>query len=113
FSDGEVPFQITALPAGHICGSAMALIETEGESLLYTGDFKLRPGLAAELCEPRPADILIMETTFGRPRYRIPAATSVWQQVHQFCRDTIAAGATPVLLGYSLGKSQEILRGLS
>jgi Cft2 family RNA processing exonuclease len=113
FPDAPIPFQITALPAGHICGSAMAYIEAGGESLLYTGDFKLRPGLAAELCQPRPADILIMETTFGRPRYRIPKATSVWEQVHQFCRETLAAGATPVLLGYSLGKGQEILRGLT
>src|SRR5882762_6078989 len=34
-------YKITLLPAGHIFGSAMALLEFEGESLLYTGDFKL------------------------------------------------------------------------
>src|SRR5580765_1563706 len=56
FEAGESSFQITLLPAGHIFGSAMALIEHESESLLYTGDFKLRRGLSAEPCQPRHAD---------------------------------------------------------
>jgi Cft2 family RNA processing exonuclease len=108
----QTPFQLTLLPAGHILGSAMALVEARGESLLYTGDFKLRPGLAAEICEPRGADYLIMETTFGLPRYVLPAESGVWQELIQFCRTTLAEGATPVLLAYSLGKSQELLAGL-
>ena len=41
-------FAITLHPAGHIFGSAQAFIETDAGSLLYTGDFKLRPGLSAE-----------------------------------------------------------------
>src|SRR5678815_293906 len=76
---GELPCRITLLPAGHIFGSAMSLIEAEGESLLYTGDFKLRPGLSAERCEPRHADILIMETTYGRPQYQFPPTQDVIQ----------------------------------
>ena len=52
FETGGEPWRITLLPAGHIFGSAMGLIEADGESLLYTGDFKLRPGLSAERCEP-------------------------------------------------------------
>ena len=56
FDTRGLRWQITLLPAGHIFGSAMGLIEAEGESLLYTGDFKLRRGLSAEPCEPRHAD---------------------------------------------------------
>ena len=37
-------------PAGHIFGSAMLHATTEHGRLLYTGDFKLRPSLAAEPC---------------------------------------------------------------
>src|SRR5207248_6580061 len=33
----------------------------------------------------------------------------VIEQIIAFCRDTIDEGAVPVLLGYSLGKAQEIL----
>jgi Cft2 family RNA processing exonuclease len=110
---GRVPYQLTLLPAGHILGSAMVWIEADGESLLYTGDFKLRPGLCAERCEPRAADLLIMETTFGQPEYEFPPAPGVMEQIIRFCREALAGDATPALLCYSLGKSQELLAGLA
>jgi len=108
----DIQFHLTMLPAGHILGSSMAFIEAEGESLLYTGDFKLRESLAAEKCVAPHADVLIMETTFGLPHYRFPAEASVRAEIVKFCTDALAEGATPILHGYSLGKSQEILRGL-
>jgi len=67
----------------------------------------------AERCDPGRADTLIMETTFGRPEYRFPPATEVRKDVIGFCHDAIEAGATPILLAYSLGKAQELLRGLA
>lgn len=112
FNAGKNPFRLTLLPAGHILGSAMAFIEARGESLLYTGDFKLEPGLAAEPCEPRHADILVMETTFGRPQYTFPPTEKVWRDIIAFCRTALSEDATPVLFAYSLGKSQELLAGL-
>ncbi|MBM3833671.1 MAG: ATP-dependent DNA ligase [Verrucomicrobia bacterium] len=112
FEGMDLSYRLTLVAAGHIFGSAMALIEAEGASLLYTGDFKLRPGLSAERCDPRPADILIMETTYGRPGYRFPSAADVLQGVIRFCREALDNDETPVLLGYSLGKSQELLCGL-
>jgi DNA ligase-1 len=104
---------ITLIPAGHIFGSAQFFLETDGGSLLYTGDFKLRQGRSAEPAEWRHAETLIMETTFGLPRYRFPATEEIIGQIVAFCRDAIESGAVPVLLGYSLGKAQEILCALS
>lgn len=112
FESGSGQFQMTLLPAGHILGSAMALVEAAGESLLYTGDFKLRRGLLAEPCDPSRAqgcDFLIMETTYGRPQYQFPPAHGVTEGIIQFCRQALDNDATPVLLAYSLGKSQELL----
>ena len=100
------------LAAGHIFGSAQFFLFTQGETLLYTGDFKLRPSKSAEPAEWRQADTLIMETTFGLPRYRFPPTEHVIDQVVAFCRETIEEGEVPVLLGYSLGKAQEILCSL-
>lgn len=110
FDAGRLPFRITLLPAGHILGSAMAFLEANGESLLYTGDFKLRPGLAAEVCAPRHADWLVMETTFGRPEYQLPPSEQVREQIIGFCRQALAEDVIPILLAYSLGKTQELLR---
>src|ERR1043166_9453768 len=39
---------LTLLPAGHIFGSAQLFLADGSETLLYTGDFKLRPGKSAE-----------------------------------------------------------------
>jgi Cft2 family RNA processing exonuclease len=100
-------FAITLLPAGHIFGSAQCFIESAAGTLLYTGDFKLRPGLSAEPAQWRHADTLIMETTFGLPRYRMPPTDEVIAQIIAFCRTALDEGAVPVLLAYSLGKAQE------
>lgn len=105
--------RITLVPAGHIVGSAQFLAESEHGRLLYSGDFKLRPGRAAEVCAPPRADTLIMETTFGLPKYRLPPAEEVITAIVAFCRETLAAKAVPVLFGYSLGKAQEILASLA
>src|SRR5215472_16199182 len=100
------------LPAGHIFGSAQLFLAQKNETLLYTGDFKLRRGKSAEAAEWREADTLIMETTFGLPRYQFPPTEEVVDQIVGFCRTTIDDGGVPVLLGYSLGKAQEILCSL-
>lgn len=112
FGKDDAQYKITLFPAGHIFGSAMSRIEVGSSSLLYTGDFKLRRGLSAEPCEPVASDILIMETTYGRPHYKFPPTEAVLQSVIRFCREALDNDETPVLLGYSLGKSQEILCGL-
>jgi len=103
---------LTLLPAGHMFGSAQLCLFTGDDTLLYTGDFKLRPGKSAEHVKWRQADTLVMETTFGRPCYRFPPAEQVINQLVTFCRETIDDSEVPVLLGYSLGKAQELLCSL-
>lgn len=101
---------ISLHPAGHIHGSAQCLLEhPEWGRLLYTGDFKLRPGRAAEPCATPRADVLVMETTFGRPQYRFPPTSEVIAALTGFCLAALDDGETPVLYAYSLGKSQELL----
>ena len=106
--------RITLYPAGHIAGSAQGFIETDdgAGSVLYTGDFKLRPGLSAEKTGWTQADTLIMETTFGLPRFAFPPTEEVLAQVVKFCQEALEENVVPVLFGYSLGKSQEILCAL-
>ncbi len=107
-------YEVRLYPAGHIFGSAQLHVTrcSDGATLLYTGDFKLREGLSAEKIDFAPAGTLIMETTFGLPHFRFPDPDQVLAQVVKFCREGIEAGETPVLAGYSLGKAQEILMAL-
>lgn len=115
---------ITLYPAGHIFGSAMIHIERKVEShkgerltsLLYTGDFKTEPDPVSEEAKeltPTPqADVLIMETTFGLPQYHFPPRGEVFEQVYHFCKSTLKERCSPVLMGYSLGKAQQLLKSL-
>jgi DNA ligase-1 len=105
--------ELRLFPAGHIFGSAMLHATRGGESFLYTGDFKLRPGRSAEACIVPRADVVVMETTFGLPRYVFPPTDTVLARIVHFCREAIEEGAVPVLFGYSLGKSQELLSSLA
>ena len=103
--------KIELFPAGHILGSAMVYVKTEsGESLLYTGDFKTRFGLAAEKIQVPQADTLVMESTFGRPDFTFPPTLAVQEAIRGFCQKSYADGKIPILLAYSLGKAQEVLK---
>ncbi len=104
--------RLTLYPAGHIAGSAQVLVESGGERLLYSGDFKLRPDPACESIVIPQADLLIMETTFGLPRYLFPPTSLTMERLAAFCQDAIRAGRVPVLLAYSLGKAQELMLSL-
>jgi Cft2 family RNA processing exonuclease len=100
-------------PAGHVLGSAQTLLETSFGRVLYTGDLKLRPGRTAAAASVVPADVLVLESTFGKPRYRFPDSGEVIDAVVRWCLGVQGEGATPVLLGYSLGKGQEVLASLA
>lgn len=102
-------FTIRLLPAGHIFGSAMIHLtrRKDGATLLYTGDFKVRRGLTAEEAVFRRADILVMETTFGKPRFVFPPSTEVAGEILNFVNHALDDGFTPILHAYSLGKAQE------
>ncbi|MCW1884747.1 ATP-dependent DNA ligase [Luteolibacter flavescens] len=104
-------FRLRLLPAGHIAGSAMLHVTriSDGATLLYTGDFKVRKGRTAEPVVFQQADLLILETTFGLPQFVFPPAMEVEGAVLRFVHDALADGEVPVLLGYSLGKAQEAL----
>jgi Cft2 family RNA processing exonuclease len=105
--------RLTALPAGHCLGSAMLLAEDGERSLLYTGDFKLGPSSTSETAELPKADILIMESTFGRPHYRLPPRNAVIAQLMKLVHAALADGRTPVIHAYALGKSQEVTKLLT
>ncbi len=99
--------RIRMVPAGHILGSAQILFSAAGQTLLYTGDFKRRAARTTVAAEAPRAGVLVTETTFGLPVFRFPPAAELEARLLAACLAAIAAGETPVLLAYSLGKAQE------
>lgn len=107
------PIRLTTYPAGHCLGSAMLLAESEQQSLLYTGDFKLGPSATSESAELPNADILVMECTFGKPKYRLPPREEVVSELIELVQTLLGVGRTPVIHAYALGKAQEVTKLLT
>ena len=105
--------RLTALPAGHVLGSAMALVERAEGSLLYTGDYKLRRSRTVEPADPPRADVLLTECTYGKPHFVFPPAESVAAELCERVGGAMRDGRQPIVYGYSLGKAQEIVRILT
>jgi len=105
--------RLTTFPAGHCLGSAMLLAEDGDQSLLYTGDFKLGESATAARAELPRADILVIESTFGHPDYRLPPRGQVLEQLLALVRQALADEAVPVIQAYTLGKGQEVTRILT
>jgi Cft2 family RNA processing exonuclease len=103
-------YRITFLPAGHILGSAQILVERDGQRLLYSGDFKLGESATAEALQFAPCDSLIMECTFGHPRFQFPPRQEIIARICDWARATLRNGEVPIIFVYALGKSQEIMK---
>jgi DNA ligase-1 len=103
---------LTLLPAGHIAGSSQLLVEYKKETLLYSGDFKLRPDPSCEPIEVHEADELIMETTFGQAQYLFPPASKTIERIATFVQKAHKEKKVPALLAYGLGKAQELMLAL-
>lgn len=104
-------YEIRLFPAGHIFGSAMILLTrlSDKQTLLYTGDFKTRKSRTAEAPVFPKADTMIMETTYGLPKYVFPAVEETEREIKQFVLEAIENEETPIIFGYSLGKAQEAI----
>ena len=101
--------RVTLHPAGHVLGSAMVLLEVAGTRVLYTGDLRTTRSPLLKGAQPVTCDVLVIESTFGRPEYVFPTQARIRQLLHGFVDAARSSGFTPVILGYALGKAQEIV----
>ena len=105
--------EIVLHSAAHCLGAAMLEVRSDGGTLVYTGDYKLRFNPFTPPSRIPRCDELVMECTFGEPRYVFPTDDSLVRQLHAFVDAAFAEGATPVVLAYALGKGQEALYHLA
>ncbi|MCC8425539.1 MBL fold metallo-hydrolase [Mucilaginibacter sp. UR6-11] len=95
--------KLTFISAGHMLGSAMVLMEYQGASYLYTGDYKLQPDATCDPVEWVHADVLITESTFANPDIIHPDPVAEIKKLNDI--------KTNILLGaYGLGKSQRLIQ---
>jgi len=102
---------VEILDAGHIPGSAMFLVSGD-KKVLYTGDFCTRDKPHLKGARPWKCDVLIVEATYGKPRYVFPDHKEVMAVVKDWLSDLVKEGGSAVLFAYPLGKSQELSMAL-
>ena len=94
--------KLTLYDAGHIIGSAQVLLEDrEARRIVYTGDFKLPE---AQIID---ADILVMEATYGNPRWVRKFKERVEKEFAELVRNSLQLSSV-YIFGYH-GKLQETL----
>jgi putative mRNA 3-end processing factor len=87
----------------HVLGSRGLLID---DQIYYTGDISTRKrGFMGGAQVPK-ADVLIVESTFGSPRYVFPPIDDVIHIANKIIGEMFDRGVSVLLLGYPLGKAQ-------
>jgi Cft2 family RNA processing exonuclease len=104
---------VTPLNAGHILGSAMFYFENQNTSLLYTGDFNSGSSLLLKSAKPVNADILFIESTFGRKEFSFNLRSTIYSNLADKINNDISKNKFIIIGGYSLGKNQEIIAFLN
>ncbi len=99
---------IKLFDAGHILGSRQLGIGEDGSFTVYTGDISLKPNILGTKAETVQCDRLIMEATYGDPRYRFPDTFEVYERMAKWIS---ANESGNVIIGaYDLGKAQEVVK---
>jgi putative mRNA 3-end processing factor len=99
--------RVRQVPAGHVPGSRATYVDDGGTTYCYTGDCSIRDRAFLDGFDPEPADVLIVETTYGEPRYRFPPQAELEAEIREALAER-AAEEPLVLFGYSLGRAQQL-----
>ncbi len=100
--------------AGHILGAAQLRVTREdGHRLVFTGDLGLQPNATTPPADVVAADTLVLESTFGHPRFRFPPREQVFDEVFAWAKGALERGLRPLVYAYALGKAQEAVKQLS
>ena len=98
---------VTLVPAGHVLGSAQAVIEYRGSRVVVSGDYKRRRDPTCAPFEPQQCDVFITEATFGLPVFRHPPDR---HEIDRLLHSLRLFPERCQLVGvYALGKCQRVI----
>jgi putative mRNA 3-end processing factor len=99
---------VTFYNAGHIPGSAHALVDDGETTLLYTADFHTDDQRLVSASTSRPdADVVICESTYSDVEHE--RRQRIEEQFIESARTTIWEGGTVVVPAFAIGRTQELL----
>jgi putative mRNA 3-end processing factor len=94
-------------PAGHVLGSAQAVIDYRGSRVVVSGDYKRRADPTCAAFEPQRCDLFVTEATFALPVFRHPPDS---HEIEKLLRSVRLFPERCHLIGvYALGKCQRVI----
>ena len=95
-------------PAGHILGSCVFEIDSEGKRMVFSGDLGAShaPLLKDPVSPPR-ADVLVLESTYGDKIHQ--GRTDRQATLERILRKTLDDKGVTIIPAFSLGRTQELL----
>ena len=95
------------VPAGHVLGSAQAVLEWRGCRVVISGDYKRRVDPTCPPFEVVPCHVFVTEATFGLPVFRHPPDRD---EIAKLLASLAAFPERAHLVGaYALGKAQRMI----
>ncbi len=99
--------EVSLAPAGHVLGSAQAVVRWKGLTMVVSGDYKRRADPTCAPFEPVACDVFVSEATFALPVFRHPPDSDeigkLLASLARFPERTHLVGA------YALGKAQRLI----
>ncbi len=100
--------QLQLLDAGHLPGSAQALVEADGKRLVYTSDFNT---ISTRLLRAADRDYgnlnaLVIESTYANEDH--PERNALEKEFVEKVTEVVEDGGTVLVPAFSVGRSQEI-----
>ncbi|SFG79628.1 ligase-associated DNA damage response exonuclease [Pedobacter insulae] len=100
-------------PAGHVIGSSQIRLEYKGEVCVVSGDYKLEYDGISTAFEPVKCHTFVSESTFGLPIYHWEPQYQIFEQIKNWLSANNAKQKTSILIAYSLGKAQRLIKNLA
>ncbi len=104
-------FDISLYDAGHICGSAVTLVDRangkDNKRVVYTGDFKLQPQMLHNGAEIVKSDVLVIESTYESIEH--PNRNELMKRFVGEIQEVLDNGGTALVPAFAVGRSQELL----
>ena len=104
--------RLSLFPAGHVIGSSQIRLEYKGEICVVSGDYKVEYDGISTAFEPVKCHTFVSESTFGLPIYKWQPQQQIFKQITDWVSDNRDKGKTSVLVAYSLGKAQRLIKNL-
>jgi putative mRNA 3-end processing factor len=100
--------QLQLLDAGHLPGSAQALVEADGKRLVYTGDFNTINTRLLKTAETNYGEIdaFLVESTYANEDH--PERSALEKDFVEKVTEVVEDGGTVLVPAFSVGRSQEI-----